>query len=118
MEKIIMNNVCGGYSVSFIVNGHKLPLDIDWRLQRSGLDKPEHQELIPQKDGSLKQVMRYGDGTLVETVLSADGKDIITNVNREVVFNAEEGLVIILNTGDKVERGEDGSQKVTPESSN
>lgn len=104
--------------MSFIVNGHKLSGDIDWRLQRSGLDEPEHQELIPQKDGSLKQVMRYADGTLVETLLSADGKEIITNVNREVVFNTEDGVVIILNRGDEVEQGEDGLKKFRPENSN
>lgn len=104
--------------MSFTVNGHRLPPDIDWRLQRSGLDEPENQELNPQKDGSLKQVIRYADGTLVETILSADGRRVVTNVNREVVFNAQEGLVIILNDGDKVVRGADGSVKVTPEQSN
>lgn len=110
--------VFGGCLVSFTVNGRKLPSGVDWRIQRSGLDEPENQELVPQKDGSLKQVMRYTDGTLVETILSADGRRVVTTVNREVVFNTKEGLVIILNPGDKVERGPDGAVKVTPEQHN
>ncbi|MDA8097965.1 MAG: hypothetical protein C4575_04955 [Desulforudis sp.] len=104
--------------MSFVVNGKELPADVDWRFQRSGLDEPEHQELIPLEDGSLKQVMRYGDGTKVETVLSADGKRVTSQVNREVVFNHKEGLVIILKSGDRLEQSPDGSLKVVSDKTN
>ncbi|MBU4533259.1 MAG: hypothetical protein U1D96_06080 [Eubacteriales bacterium] len=104
--------------MSFVVNGKKLPGNIDWRFQRSGLDEPERQELIPLDDGSLKQVMHFADGAKIETVLSADGKRVTTKVNREIALDVEQGVVIVLQAGDRLEQGSDGSPKVVSDQAN
>ncbi|MBO8127999.1 MAG: hypothetical protein H0Z39_02200 [Peptococcaceae bacterium] len=83
--------------MAYVINGRKLNNEKDWRISTAQKRRTEHQEVYPQQDGSIKQVIEMEGGIRIETVLSADGKSVVTNINREVAVDDENGLIIILD---------------------